>query len=134
MFWKFDQRLAESGAFLGVVGGQFYRALHRSNRADREREALLRQLLHQLDKAVAFFLAEQVFRRHHDIVEEQFGRIGGVQPDLVEVAPATIAVGARRLDHDQREAFGAGSPVRATTMTRSAACPLVIKVFWPLMT
>ncbi|MHC2805497.1 hypothetical protein ACVMII_005243 [Bradyrhizobium diazoefficiens] len=74
----------------------------------RSIEALLRQLLHQLDKTLAFLLAEQVFRRHRDVVEEQLRRVGSVQADLVEVAPALVAVRACGLDHDQRNAFRTG--------------------------
>ena len=105
---EFDDGLAERLSFPGVVGGQLDRALHRGDGADGKREALLRQLLHQLHKTVAFLGAEQVFRRRHRIVEEQFGRVGGVQADLVEVAAAAETFIAFGLEHDQRDALGTG--------------------------
>ena len=101
--------LPNACAFLGVVGRQLDRALHRSHGADGKRQPFLRQLLHQLDEAVAFLGAQQVFRRRHRIVEEQFGRVGRVQADLVEVAAAPESLVARGLEHDQRESLGAGS-------------------------
>ncbi len=88
VFWKSISGLPKAFPLLGVLGGELDRALHRGDGADRERQPLLRQLLHQLHKALAFLLAEQVFRRHRDIVEEQLRGVGGVQADLVEVAPA----------------------------------------------
>jgi hypothetical protein len=91
-------------------------------------------LLHQLREALALFAAEQVLRRRDHVLEEQFRRVGGVQADLVEVAAAPETVIARGFDDDQRKALGAGPPVRATTMIRSAVWPLVMKVFWPLTT
>ena len=107
MFWNSISGLPNACALLGVVGRQLDRALHRGDRADGERQPLLRQLLHQLDEALPFLGAEQVFRRHRRIVEEQFGRVGRVQPDLVEVAAAPEALVALGLDHDQRQSLGA---------------------------
>jgi hypothetical protein len=61
-------------------------------------QPLLRQLLHHLVEAAPFLAAEDVLGRDRDIVEEQLGRVGGVQPDLLEVAPAGEALGAVGFD------------------------------------
>jgi hypothetical protein len=60
----------------------------------------------------AAFGAEQIRGRDPDVVEEQFGGVLGVQPDLVELAAAGEAAGAR-FDHDQAEAAGTGAGVGA---------------------
>ena len=72
-----------------------------------DRQALLRQLLHQLDEAQALFGAEKVRGRHADIVEEQFRRVLRFHADLVEIASAMEALRLSRLDDDQRRAFRA---------------------------
>ena len=89
---NFD-RLVE-GALGGGLGGA------------GDRQALLRQLVHQIGEALAF-LAEAVGDRHADVVEEQLGRVGcECRPILSRLRPAhkALAVG---LDEDQRDALGA---------------------------
>src|SRR3546814_20784428 len=52
-------------------------------------------------------LAEAIGDRHAHVVEEQFGCVGGVLPDLVELAAAakTLAIG---FDEDDRHALVGG--------------------------
>ena len=57
--------------------------------------------------AAALVLTQEVFGRHLDIVEEELGRVGGLQPDLVEIAPARKALGALGLHRQERDALGA---------------------------
>ena len=88
-----------------MVGGQ--RALGHGDGAGADLQPLLRQLLHQLDEALAFLVAEQVGGRHAHVVEEQLRRVVGLQPDLVEVAAALETFDLVGLDDDQRGALGA---------------------------
>ena len=76
-------------------------------RRSADLQALLRQLLHQLDKALAFLVAEQIGRRHAHVVEEQLRRVVRLQADLVEVAAALETFDLVGLDDDQRGALGA---------------------------
>ena len=79
--------------------------------------------------------AEQVRGRHAHVVEEELGRVLRLHADLVEIAPALKAA-ASSVSTTISEvplAPRAGS-VLATTMTRSASWPLLMKVFCPLMT
>ena len=72
-------------------------------------KALLRQFLHQVDEAFVQF-TQQVRRRHAHLVEKQFGGIGGVLPDLLQLAPL-LEAGPVGLDQEQRHPFGAGGGV-----------------------
>ena len=92
------ERLAVGGELDRFVEG----ALGRGLALDRDRQAFLRQLLHQHGEA-AILRAEQAVGGEVDLVEEQFGRVVAVEPDLVEVAAAGEAVVAR-LDQEQRQA------------------------------
>ncbi len=103
---EIEHRLAERFPVLDEFDRPVERALRTGLRADRDRQAFLRQLAHQVDEALALF-AEAVGDRHANLVEEQFRRVGAVHADLVEVAALAIAV-AVRLDEDDRNAFPAG--------------------------
>lgn len=98
-------RLAERLAVAAVLDRVVEHALHRGSGDDGDREALLRQVLHQVDEAHAL-LAEEVGRRDADIVEAELRRVLGVEADLVEVASPLEARHAA-LDDEQREALGA---------------------------
>ena len=102
-----EDRLAEGLALLDVVDSQRQRPLDHGDRRGADLQALLRQLLHQLDEALAFLVAEQVGRRHAHVIEEQLRRVVRLEPDLVEVAAALEAFDLVGLDHDQRGALGA---------------------------
>ena len=75
---------------------------------DGDRQALLRELLHQLEEALALGVAEQVLGRHAHVVEEQLGGVLAVHADLVEQLaarePLEVVAG---LGDDQRHAGGA---------------------------
>ena len=98
---EIDDRLAEGLALLAIGNGAFDRALDRADRAAADDQPLLRQLLHQLNKALPLDAAQDVFGGHGDVVEKQFRRVGGFQPDLVQVAPPRKALGAVGFDGDQ---------------------------------
>lgn len=101
VFW------AESFALFDVGDGGVERDLGAGCGSERDDHALARQFFHQLLEALAFFQAEQIVRRHPDVIEEEFGRIGGVAADLVELAAAAEALGFLSFDHEQRDAFSA---------------------------
>ncbi|MCY1231630.1 hypothetical protein D9M72_440860 [compost metagenome] len=106
---EIPHRLVEGAAVLHVLEGLLEKALELGRGADGDHETLLRQLLHQVGEALAFF-TQPVGHRHADVVEEQLGRVLGAHADLVELAAAAKA-GAVRLDHDQAHALGAGGRV-----------------------
>ncbi len=71
-------------------------------------QPLLRQFLHQLVEALPFFGAEQARCRQLHVLEEQFGGVGGIHAELLELAAAPEALRIVGLDHEQRDALGAG--------------------------
>ena len=103
---KIDDRLAESLSLLDVVDGQGKRALIHGDRGGAYLQAFLRQLLHELDEALTFLVAEQVGGRHADIIKEAFRRVVRLQPDLVEVAATLEAIDLVGLNDNQRGALG----------------------------
>ncbi len=100
---EIEHRLAEGFAVLherdGIVIGLLRRSLGRHG----DRKALLRQLAHQIDEALALF-AEAVGHRNAHVIEEQLRRVRSVLADLVEIAPAREAF-AIGLDQDDRHAL-----------------------------
>src|SRR3546814_3310744 len=84
---EIEDRLAERLALARIFDGVVEGALCRGLRADRDRQAFLRQLAHQIDEPLPF-LAGAIGDRHADVVEEKLRRVGFVLPDLVEVAAA----------------------------------------------
>src|SRR5205823_7218965 len=69
-------------------------------RGDRDRDALLLELLHEHLEALAL-AAEQVPDRHAAVLEEELARVLRVEAELVELAAADEA---RRIGRDQEEA------------------------------
>ena len=80
-------------------------ALRAGLSADGDGEPFLRQLLHQMDETAAF-LPEQIVPGHAAILEEQFGGVGRMLADLVEIAPA-LEPGGPGIDQDQAGPLGA---------------------------
>ena len=78
-------RLAERRALLRVVERPPERRPRRGDPGDRDRQPLLRQVVHQLEEPLALG-AEQVLRRDVHVGEEQLGRVLGVQAELLQVA------------------------------------------------
>jgi hypothetical protein len=76
------------------------------DRGDRDGQPLGRQVVHQVVEALAR-LAEQVVAWHPDVLEVQFGGVGGVQAHLVELAPPFEALHAA-LNDQQRESLVPG--------------------------
>ena len=119
------------------------RALHRTRRRCRRRSAaLLRQLLHQLDEALAFVAADQVVGRHAHVVEEAARAVScDFRPDLVERASAAgspaWSCARRACRSPPRSATMPLAPARwiglgTRTMMMLAFWPLVMKVFGPV--
>ena len=80
------------------------------------------------------FLAQQVVGRHPHVVEEQLGGVLRLQAQLLERWPARSPA-CRVSTSEQARALGAAlGSVLATTITRSACQPLVMKVLLPLIT
>jgi len=98
--------LAEGLAVLHVVDGVLQAGLEHGRGAQRDREALLRQLFHQRVHALAL-AAEDVAGGNAHVVEEELGGVGGMLADLVELAAAAEAR-AVGLDEDQAHRLGAG--------------------------
>jgi N-acetylmuramic acid 6-phosphate (MurNAc-6-P) etherase len=93
-------------AFLRVCRGETHGILRRCDRAHRDDEALLRQLLHELAEAVTL-LAEEVRRRDAHVRE---GELTGVLPVLADLGQDPAAGEAGQvvdLGDEQRDAFGA---------------------------
>ncbi len=67
-----------------------------------DREALLGQVVHELEEPGSFF-AEPVVDGHGDVVEEELGGVLGVEPHLVEV-PAPLEPIHAVLHDEQGEA------------------------------
>ncbi|MCY1424311.1 hypothetical protein D9M71_400490 [compost metagenome] len=107
----FQQRLVEHLAVAGIGDGFLHRALHRAEGVHGDEHALFRQLLHELDEALAFFRAEQVGHRHAHVVEEQLGGVLALLADLFEDAAAAEARQVFRLHHDDGDALGAQARV-----------------------
>src|SRR3546814_10984841 len=64
---EIEDRLAERLALARIFDGVVEGALCRGLRADRDRQAFLRQLAHQIDEPLPF-LAEAIGDRHADVV------------------------------------------------------------------
>src|SRR5271165_2504384 len=94
-------RLTEGLALLRVFEGRLQNLFHRGRGHHRDRQPLLRQVLHEVDEALAF-VTEQVRRRYPHVVEGQLGRVLRVQADLVQLATALEALHTP-LDHEQGE-------------------------------
>ena len=97
-------RFTERLALLDIVGREFDREVHRRAGADADDQPLLRQLVHELEEALAFLRAEQVGGRHLDVVEEQLRRVLRLEAELLQVATAAEALGLGGFDDDQRDA------------------------------
>ena len=82
---EIEHRLAESFPVLGEGNRLVDRALRAALRGDGDRKPFLRQLAHQIFETPAF-LAKTVRDRNTHIGKEQFGGVGGVLADLVEIA------------------------------------------------
>ena len=105
MFWKLPIGLPNALRSLVYCSVSAQHGLHAGGGHHRDADALLRQVLHQVDEAHAL-LAEQVLGGHLHVGEGQLGGVLGLQADLVEVAAALEALHAA-LDDQQREALRA---------------------------
>ena len=132
-----DQPLAERLALLDVVDGQLAaRARSPPRRATRDGQPLLRQLLHQLDEALALLA-----RRAGSTVGTRTSSKNSSDvscassPILSRLRPRVKPSGLVGFDDDQRHALGAARRVGlGDDDDQIGGWPLVMKVFWPLMT
>ena len=109
---KVQKTLSKGPALADIGDGVIQRGLHDGHALDGDDQPLLRQFLHQLIKALAFFAAQQVFDRHADIVEEEFGGVAHLHPDLVEVSSATETRRVGRIDQQQRDSLSTRLGIR----------------------
>ena len=103
---EIEHHSGERLARLGELDRLVERLLRRGLDRDRDRQPLLRQLAHQIDEALALF-AQAIGDRHADVLEKQLRRIGGILPDLVELAALLEAI-AVAFDQDDRHALPRG--------------------------
>ena len=87
----------------------------------------MRQVAHQVDEPEPF-LAEEVLGRHLHVGERQFGGVLGLKADLVQVAARSKPSIPRSTTSNEKPCAPLSGSVCATTMTRSALMPLVMKV------
>ena len=97
--------MGEGLALLGIGQGFLHGQLHGGNPGKRHDQALLRQLLHELHKALAFVSPQQVGGRNKHIVKEQLRGVLRVHAQLVEIAAAAEALHLIGFDHEQRHAL-----------------------------
>ena len=105
VFWKSMIRSPKASRSFVYASVHFERGLGRSGRRDADREALERQVHHQLDEALALFAADQVLFRHEHVAERQLGGVVAVEAHLVELLAVVEAVHAV-LDEQQAEGIG----------------------------
>src|SRR5580704_6992963 len=101
---KIHQPLAERLTIFHVLDGRFQRLLHGDDGADGNQQPFARQLRHQLGKSLALLHAQQVLGRHPYIIEKKFGRILGIEPDLVELLAAPESLRLVRFHYHQGHA------------------------------
>ena len=94
-------RATERLALFYISDGFGNRTLDHADALKTDDMTLLRQLCHQLDKALTLFSAEQIGGRHADIIEEELGRVSSLLADLAEVTAALEALDLVCLDADQ---------------------------------
>ena len=99
--------LAKGLALFRVGQGLLHGQLHGGNACHGNDQALLRQLLHELDETHAFLPTQQVGGRHHHVVKEQLRGVLRIHAQLVEVATPAEALYPISLDHHQRHALRA---------------------------
>ncbi|MCO5556213.1 hypothetical protein L7F22_009759 [Adiantum nelumboides] len=97
-------RRAERLALLDVGQRLVQRRAGRRDTRDRDRQALLGQLLDQLDEALPLLGPEQVRHRDLDVGEGQLRGVLGVLAELVQVAAALEALHPA-LEHEQAHAL-----------------------------
>jgi hypothetical protein len=87
-----------------VVQRRAVGSLHCSQRTDADHHALVRQIGHQLIKALPFDAAEQVLGRDPHLLKKQLRGILGLAADFIEQAPDPEARAILGLDEHQRDA------------------------------
>src|SRR5262249_21370559 len=98
--------LTEGLSLLDVLDRESKRALNHGLGMDDDDEALARKIVHELREALAFLATEQVLRRQLYLLEEQFGGVCGIEPELLKLAAAAKAGRILGFHHHQRHALG----------------------------
>src|SRR5262245_3870727 len=98
---EFDDLLAEGLTLLDVVNGESKRTLDHGLSMDRDDKTLARKIIHELREALALLGAKQTLRRKLHVLEEQFGGVGRIETEFLELAAATEAWSVVGLHHHQ---------------------------------
>jgi len=130
---KIEHCLTEDFPLPDVVNSCLKSCFRRRYPSDCDLKAFPGEFLHEKDEALALG-SETGVAGKLDILEEQLRRVLRVHAELFEIA-ALGEAGKAAIDKKKSDPFRAevGS-VFATTITRSAFWPLVMKVFEPLRT
>src|SRR5262249_24424239 len=88
---EFNYLLTEGLSLLDVLDRESKRALNHGLGMDHDDEALAGKIVHELCEALALVATEQVLRRQLHVIEEQFGGVGAIKPELFELAAAAKA-------------------------------------------
>ncbi len=130
---EIEDALAERLALLHIVDRLVERALDRRHALHGDVEPLLRQLLHQLDKALALLARRAGWtvgtrtssKNSSDVSCASSPTLSRLRP---RAKPSASSVSTTISEVPLAPALGS---VLATTMIRLAVWPLVMKVFWP---
>src|SRR6516164_9561499 len=88
---EFNYLLTEGLSLLDVLERESKRAFNHGLGMDHDDETLARKIVHELREALSFLATEQVLRRQLHLLEEQFRGVGGIEPELLELAAAAKA-------------------------------------------
>ena len=98
-------RSPNASRLLRVVERPLERRLGGGRGGDADREALERQVHHELDEALALLAADEVLLGHEDVAERELGGVVAVEAHLVELLAVVEALHAV-LDEQQAERVG----------------------------
>ena len=102
VFWKSMIRSPNASRSFVYASVHFERGLGGRGGGDADREALERQVHHELDEALALLAADEVLFGDEDVAERQLGGVVALEAHLVELLAVVEAVHAV-LDEQQAE-------------------------------
>ena len=98
---KVDERLAERGALLHVLGRDGDGSLCGCDGGHADRQALIAHLVHDLEGPLAFGRTEQVRGRHPHVLKEQLASVLRVHADLLERTAHAVTGKISCFNHDE---------------------------------